>query len=182
MNRLAKCAAAVAAMLTLSAADSTPPILGPYSAAFNFPADFVGTPDTRPTTWGRAGSATNPVVFYPPAGYRVRILELVGNYMAWARGVYEPGNHVGTSWGILTTAARGSSRVPLAADDCFAWLQYGLSNGEINQPFTLDTHVGGLLEADNTMQVVLAVYLNDQPISVHQETTFIAKYQFEPVQ
>src|SRR5579872_5760860 len=129
-------------------------ILGPYSDAFNFPGDFTGTPDSRPSTWGLAGSQTSaPVVFNPPAGYRVRILKLEGNYMAWARQAYAPGNHVGTSWGILTTAPGGSSRVNFAADNCFVWLEYGLSNGEVNQPFVIDTRAGGLLEPDNSMLV-----------------------------
>jgi hypothetical protein len=182
MNRLVKTAALLAGALMLCAASPPPQILGPYSDAFNFPADLTGTPDTRPTTWGLSTSQNGSVPFYPPAGYRVRILSLQGNYMAWARAVYAPGNHVGTSWGILTNGPVGSSRASFAADNCFVWLEYGLSNGEVNEPFKIDTSAGGLLAADNTMVIVMAVYLNDQPISVHQETTFIATYQFERIE
>ncbi len=152
-------------------------ILGPYSVAVNYPADLAGVPD--PEFWGFAGAQTDVVTFNVPPGYRVRVLHLDGNYMAWARGVYLPGKHAGTSWGIATTAAPGSTRVAYSADNCFVYLEYAISNAEVNQRFSLNTKTGGLLEPDNIMNVVLAVYLNDQPISIHAEVTGIVQFQYE---
>lgn len=156
-------------------------ILGPYSDALNMVADLTGVKDPRPAIWGLDGSQSVVVPFEDvPEGYRVRVLSLTGNYMAWARAAYRPGKHVGTSWGIKTSYPDGSLHLPqFGASNCFAYLEYGLSNGEVNQPFNIDTHVGGLLGVDNTLTFVSAVYLNDEMIPVHMETTFTMIYQFE---
>lgn len=156
-------------------------ILGPYSRVFNQPADLIGVPETRPCCWGYTASIENRYTFNPPVGYRVHILKIDGNYMAWARGVFAPGQHVGTSWGIVTSAVNDETFLPWTASNCFVYLEYALSNGEVNQPFKLDTSVGGRLPIDNSFTFVSAIYLSDAPIPIHMETTGVIIFQFEKI-
>lgn len=172
--------AIVLATSLLIAWQRPPKILGPYSSSVNYPADLTGVPDTRPGTWGLGAAQTDVIQFHPPAGYRVRVLRVYGNFMAWPRAVYAPGNHTGVSWGLTTSDPVGSPEVDAAADGCFVYEQYALGNSEVNQSFDFDTSTGGLLGADNVMNEVSAVFLNDQPIPVHSEVTFVIVYRFEP--
>lgn len=165
------------------------------SSAINYPIDLVGKPDSRPTTWGLADAAVVPNKFIVPNGYRVRILRFDGNFIAWPRGVYAPGNHVGVSWGFKSTAPDGSVHMAAivnqsagGADNCFAYQQYAIGGDrEVNQEIHLDTHVGGLLGPDHLMNGVLAIFLSEiepgkPPIDVHFELTGVLQYIFQPVQ
>jgi hypothetical protein len=179
MKQIALLALALIGLLGLGAA--TPPrgrVLGPFAVSMNYPADLTGTPDTRLGTWGLAGAQTTSVQFHPPAGYRVRLLHVRGNYMAWARGTYQAGQHAGVSWGLTTSAPVGSTLVDDAAEGCQVYLQYAVGNGEVNEPFDIAIP-NGLLGSDNVMDEVNAIFLNDEAIAIHAETTFILEFQFE---
>jgi hypothetical protein len=154
----------------------------PCSASVNVPYDAEGTPDTRPGTWGNAAALQVPMQFANvPSGYRVRLLRLYGDHIAWVHGPVQPGTHAGILWGIFSTAVHlGSANVPYGNDACMIYHQGSVSTGDFVQSFDNDVHPGGLLEPDNTMILQLAVFENETGSSVHQEITFVLVYDFEP--
>lgn len=161
------------------------PVLGPYSAATNLTFDSAGKPDTRAGTWGSADYVDFPIKFHPPDGYRVRVLRAYGDFIAFPKqGVVPQGTYSEASWGLMTTAPGGSSRVDASADDCFLWRQTLVTSGVPfgHESFNDDVHVGGLLEPDNLMIWRLAVSINTTGLVIHLEPTFVFVYQFELVQ
>ncbi len=159
-------------------AASTPPaILGPYSASTNHADDIEGTPDTRPATWGKAGYNVHTFQFHPPPGYRVRILRVYGDLSVFVRNP-DRSKCAGVLWGLQSTAPEGSVRMSPAADNTFLYIQDATCGDARRAPVDFDTHVGGLLQADNVLYSKVAVYLNDGG-SVHLEPTMTIQYAFE---
>ncbi|HZT29594.1 MAG TPA: hypothetical protein VFA33_06925 [Bryobacteraceae bacterium] len=162
-------------------------VLGPFSAATNFSLDLEGSPDTRPGTWGDAGSATDTIQFENvPAGNSVRILRVYGDFIAWPKGFVPnygvgpaEGNYAAVSWGLLTTAPGGSQRVNPAADNAMVWIQQAVRVDPVRAPFDFDTSAGGLLQPDNKLQSQMAVFLNTIGLPIHMEATFVIVYQYE---
>lgn len=163
-------------------------ITAPCSAALNQAYDLIGTPDSRPYTWGLAGASSGNIQFVPPAGYRTRILRVYGDLVFWPRGTPAIdagdkviGNAVGVLLGLSTTAPDGSSKVKGAgaSDNCFLYIQDASKGQERRAPFDFDTHIGGLLESDNVMVVKVAVWLNSLGLAIHIEPTAVVVYQFE---
>lgn len=164
------------------------PIKQPCSTAFNFSYDLMGTQDSRPGTWGTAGSQVYKLTFKVPSGYRVRILHVYGDFVFWPRGTPAPdandnivGHAVGILFGLSSTAADGSAWVEGggASDGCMLYLQ-GSSKGEKDRlAFDIDTHVGGLLEPDGVLVVKAAVWLNTLQLAVHAEPSGVIVFQFE---
>jgi hypothetical protein len=163
-------------------------ILGPFSASTNFAVDILGTPDTRPGTWGDQGVAQNITQFNPPSGYGTRILRVYGDFIAWPKG-FVPTQYPATSpteayyagvlWGLTTTAPGGSTRMVPGADDCMIYLQQGVRLDPVRAPFDSDVHLGGLLQPDNKLVSTMAVWLNTLGIPLHLEATFVCCYQWE---
>src|ERR1039457_5902953 len=79
-----------------------------YSASANFAADLAGEPDTRPGTWGNAGVAVWTIQFSLPAGYRVHVLRVYGDFLIWPRGHVQDGTYSGALFGQLTSSGEGS--------------------------------------------------------------------------
>lgn len=166
-------------------------ITKPCSAAFNFAYDLVGTPDSRPGTWGSAGAQTSPLKIKAPIGYRVRVLRVYGDLTWWPRGTPEPdgtdkvvGKAAGVLLGLSSTAPDGSELVEGggASDNCFLYIQ-DASKGEARRAhFDYDTHVGGLLEEDGVINVKFAVWLNTLDLCVHGEPSMVVEFQWEKVQ
>jgi hypothetical protein len=157
-------------------------VLGPYSTALNFSVDLMGTPDTRPATWGSAAAAQNVTHFHPPAGYRVRILRVYGDFIAWPKeGILAPGAYSEVGWGLKSTAPDGSTRVDNAYDNTFVWLQNAIlpANPSVRASFDLTVKDGGLLEADNALVSQSFVAINTSGLVIHEEPTFTIIYQFE---
>ena len=150
-----------------------------FSAAANFSADILGTPDSRPNTWGRAGVAEWKMRFDPPAGYRVRILRVYGDFLVWPKGKVEDGKFAGALFGLMTTAREGSSRVWPAADNTMLYVQVATGGQPARAAFDHDVSSGGLLELDNVLVVRVAVWLNDTEREIHCEPTFVVVYKFE---
>lgn len=153
------------------------PVLGPYSAATNHSDDILGTPDTRPSTWGTAGYSVHELKFHPPHGYRTRILRVYGDVQGWVRK-NPSGNCAGVLWGLTTTAKDGSERVSPAADNTFLYVQDAICE---RRPFRapVDYKIDRLLEADNILISKVAVWLNETGEPVHIEPSFVVVYQFE---
>lgn len=157
--------------------------------AGNYAFDLMGTADDRPDTWGTAASQMKPITFHAPAGYRVRVLRVYGDFVMWPRGSVRQdpkdnviGKAVGALFGLKTSAADGSVMVEGAgaSDNCFLYVQTA-SKGETQRAsFDFDTHVGGLLEADGVIQVIVATWLNSTGLAIHLEPTITVIYQLEP--
>jgi hypothetical protein len=147
------------------------------------PYDTQGTPDTRANTWGYAAAQQIPFQFANvPQGYRVRILRLYGDHVAWVHGPVQPATHSGVLWGIYSSAVHlGSANVPYGDDACFIYHQGAVSTGDFTQYFDNDVHAGGLLQDDNTMILQMAVFENETGSPIHQEITFVLVYDYEPV-
>lgn len=163
-------------------------ITKPCSLAANYAYDIIGTPDNRPDTWGTAEGATKPIVFSPPPGYRVRILRAQGDFVTWPRGVpgVDPtdkvvGTAVGVLFGLSSTTPDGSSQAQggAASDNCFLYIQDASKGEKTRAPFDYDTHVGGLLMADNTLSVRVAVWLNTTGLAIHMEPSLVLIFQYE---
>src|SRR5258708_31831294 len=81
----------------------------------NVASDQQGIPDTRPGTWGNAGSVQVPMVFTNvPSGKRVRIMRVYGDFVAWAHG----NTAAASNAGVLTSLAASSVRAsPFVVND-----------------------------------------------------------------
>ncbi|MCU1327595.1 MAG: hypothetical protein JWN34_2965 [Bryobacterales bacterium] len=157
-------------------------ILGPYSTAVNFAIALAGTPDTRPGTWGNAGFAQNLTKFTPPAGRRVRILRVYGDFIAFCKsGTPAVGTTCEVGWGLKTTAPDGSVRLSNGYDNSFIWLQNIItaSRTSCRAEFDHEVSTGGLLQPDHTMISQAFVALNTTGLTIHMEPTFTCVYQFE---
>jgi hypothetical protein len=151
------------------------------SATVNIPFDTAGVPD--PIYWGNGGYLDVPFQFSNvPAGYRVRIMRLYGDHIAWAHNAGTPmptNSHAGVLWGIWSTASHNPP-FQYSANFCFVYHQGALSSsGDFNQYFDTDVSPGGLLAADNAFIVQLAIFLSDIGVSIHQELTTAVVYHFE---
>lgn len=161
--------------------------LGPYSAASNFSVDLMGVADTRTSTWGNAAAYTWNMPFHPPAGYRVRILRLRGDLVAWPKvlpgGTPAPAGMVsGVLLAFATTAPGGSSRCDYCSDGCMLYIQDALGALPVRAAYDQDTSAGGLLEPDNILNVTVSSWLNVTGKYIHLEPTFVVTYRFEPAQ
>jgi hypothetical protein len=163
-------------------------ITAPCSTAFNFSYDLLGTPDSRPGTWGAAQSSSYRMTFKVPSGYRVRILRVYGDFIFWPRGTPLPdagdnviGHAVGVLFGLSSSAPDGSSMVEGggASDNCFLYIQDSSKGEKSRAPFDYDTHIGGLLEQDGVLVVKAAVWLNSTGLAVHLEPSAVIQFQYE---
>jgi hypothetical protein len=158
--------------------------LGPYSTALNFSVNLLGTPDTRPGTWGTADFAQNIATFSPPAEHLVRILRVYGDFIGWPEsGVPPSGSSCEIGWGLKSTKPDGSARISVGYDNSFVWLQNVITSisPACRAAFDHDVGTGGLLESDNKMVSQTFVALNTTGLTIHMEPTFVVVYQFEPV-
>jgi hypothetical protein len=160
-------------------------ILGPYSASANFTADLFGPVDTRPGCWGNAESATWELEFYPPPGYRVRILAIDGDLVAWPKVLPEDdpvaeGTYAGVLLGFQVAGPDGSVRCDYCADNTMVYVQSALDSHPAVRSFSRNTAAAGLLAADNKLYIKVASWLNTFGLPVHLEPTFDVLYQFEP--
>lgn len=149
------------------------------SIATNFSTDLKGEPDNRENTWGDAGAYTHKLTFRPPAGCRVRIIKVYGDFLIWPIGKVEPGKFAGALLGLQNTGYEGSAYADLAADNTFLYIQTATSGGAARAAFDYDTTSGGLLGRDHVMLVKMAVWLNDTGLKIHMEPSFVAVFQYE---
>lgn len=175
------------AALILPAAAAALPILGPYNAANNFATNTYGPVDTRPETWGNAQAVSWPVKFTVPPGYRVRVLKITGDLVAWplvlpGDAPVKDGAYAGVLVGFQTTAKEGSDKCSPCADNTFVYVQGALQNGAaVRIPFSQTVDAGGILDSDNIMVVKAASWLNTTGKPIHMEVTYTMTYQYEPI-
>ena len=156
-----------------------------HQASANFSVDLLGVKDTRQQTWGYTGSAEWNVVFSPPSGYRVRILHVAGDLVAWPRILpgevpIPAGHYAGVLLALHTTAPEGSQWCTPCADNTFLYRQLAIDAEPGRISFDADVSVGGLLGADNIAVVKVADWLNTEG-TVHIEPTLNWVFRFEAV-
>lgn len=151
----------------------------PCSVSSNFSADILGDPDTRADTWGRAGATAHRVTFRPPAGYRVRVLRVYGDFLIWPMGKVEPGRFAGALWGLTTTGPDGSIHADWAADNTMIYVQVATGGQPARAPVNFKTEDGGLLGPDHVLVSKMAVWLNDTGLKIHMEPSFTVVFRYE---
>lgn len=179
---------ALAGMLVSAASEPKKLVLGPYSTAVNISLDLKSDVDTQPTTWGGASSYASKVEFHPPAGYRVRVIRVYGDFVAWPKAGEIIGDaRLEVGFGLKTTAPDGSSRVTYPGytatpyDNSFLWVQDGLDSKQQTQRIAIDcsTFAGGLLAGDNLLLAQSFIALDTTGLLIHLEPTIVVVYQFE---
>ena len=155
-----------------------------FSASANFSADLMGPADTREGTYGNAEAVNWRMTFRPPAGYRVRIVELRGDLIAWPRVLsgeapVPDGAYAGVLLGFQTTSSQNSGRCDYCADNTMLYIQVGLDAHPVRAPFSEKILSGNLLESDNVLVIGVASWLNTTGRKIHIEPTFTVTYRFE---
>ena len=173
---------------TLAAEPHPPTLLGPYTATSNFADDLLGTPDTRPNTWGTAGVAEHILTFNPPEGYRVRILSIRGDFVLWpttmgvSPAITPEGTFMGALSSALTSGPDGSTRADFLADNALFYVQLATERRAVRASIE-GSFIGvknTLLPPDHKLRFFHAVWLNDTGLKAHMETTLSQiVYQFE---
>lgn len=171
-----------------------PPYLAPQimtyvSPSGNTTVDLFGPADSRPGPWGHAADASWAIVFNPPAGQQVRIYRLMGDFSGMPTHPTPvpivPNALAGVLMAFATTAPDGSVNCPIyCADNTKMYRQVFIADGQtFNSPFDYDyfNYGGFLLEADNTLTLKVATFLNTIGL-VHMEPTYTITYRFEPIQ
>lgn len=160
-----------------------------YYETGNFSYDLVGTPDTRPGTWGRASAQYSEYTFTDiPSDEdgnlisQVRILKITGDVTAWwttrGRGRAWPGYgyHTGVL-GAITVVPRsdGSTRAYPSADDTLVYVQGVLGfQGDVRIPIEVefDERVVNSVLPYGKLWFKAADYLNTTRFGTHVEITF----------
>lgn len=139
----------------------------------------TGVPDTRPGTWGTTDTSIFSYTFTNvPSGYRVQVLRTYGDNVAWIQGNPQSNSHAGVLFS-MSSSTGNSSDVTNGNSSCFLYHEGALSsNGTLTDPFDNVTADGGVLGSDNTIQVKLAMFLNDTGAAVFQDVTFVVVYRF----
>lgn len=153
----------------------------------NLASDQQGVPDSRPGTWGSAGNVDVPMVFVNvPAGKRVRVMRVYGDFVAWPHGSIVADSNAGVLASLFATSVGASPFVANTtppdlpgARGCFMYIQGGVAVTPFRAPIDFDTSANGLLDADNKMWFRHAVYLNTTGVKIHMETTLIVVFQYE---
>jgi hypothetical protein len=157
-------------------------ITAPCVRTVNFSWDSAGKPDSRPGAWGNADATTASITWTAvPAGYRVQVTRVDGDEIAAFHGGAPPPGTTGyVLVGLTNTTPFGDPAFTMpTALGCFLYYQAPVPVGRI--PIGLDTSAGGLLNADNTMIVKQAQFLNDTGLSIHTEVTLVFQYLYVAV-
>jgi hypothetical protein len=177
--RLFLCCALIA--LNVTAQDL---LIKPFSSAANFSADLLGPIDTRGACcWGNADFTEWSITFRPPAGYRVRILALHGDLVAWPRVLpgqpaVPPGSYAGVLLAFRSSAQPHSDNCDLCDDPTMLYLQGATHSEPTRVPFD-QTDLSALLEPDNKLIVRVASWPNTTGYPIHIEPTFTVRYRYE---
>jgi len=165
------------------------PTLGPFQSTSNISADITGVPDTRLGGWGLHQSDPVRLKITAPAGYRVRILEVVGDLVAWPKaGTLRGDQYAEVGWGLNTSLNDGSRFMSypddpgaIAYDNCMIWVQDSLvaSRGSVRVAF--DRKFSTLLDENGILYSQPFVALNTSGLQIHLEPTVSITYRFEKV-
>ncbi len=168
----------------------------PHWVSGNFPRDLYGPVDARmvgqscnvgPCIWGHADAAVLPIQFQVPAGYRVRIVALRGDLVAWIKTLpgdplAPAGSAAGVLGGFQTTSSLAGTAVPACLPCAAGNPLYVQAVVTERQPgaragFNYDG-IGLVLDGDNVLHAKIAVWL-DTAGPVHVELTYVIGYMLE---
>jgi len=170
-------------------------LFGPHTVSGNFPRDLCGPVDNRMAgqscgsgscVWGTAEAQTLPITFHSPAGYRVRLLRLRGDLVAWIKTL--PGDPApalrsaaGVLLGFSTSADGGSSSCDYCADNTPLYIQDAVMDSmpKTRAPFDY-ADVGFTLPADNVLLLKIASWLNSTGDAIHVEATYTIQFDYVP--
>ena len=165
-----------------------PRTLGPFQTTLNHSIDVTGKPDQRPTSWGLSQPVPIRLKIAAPAGFRVRILRVAGDLVAWPKaGTLTGARYAEVGWGLNTSLNDGSKYVSyaddpaaMAFDNSCAWVQDSLTatHGSSRISFDRDVSACGVLK-DGAFISQAFVALNTSGLEIHLEPTFTLTYQFE---
>lgn len=181
--------------------------VGPFTVSGNFPGDLYGATDTRmagqmcaagPCIWGHADYAVLPITFHPPAGYRVRILALRGDLVAWIKTMAgDPPTPLESASGVLASfqttsslnasaggsGAEASTQCDYCCDGAPLYIQDFVSEKQpkTRAPYNY-TGVTLLLDADNVLNAKIASWLNSTTKPIHVELTYTIQFRYEHIQ
>lgn len=171
----------------------------PIHVGGNFSRDLFGAVDTRPNTWGRADADTLPIQFNPPPGYKVNILALRGDLIAFPKidkpapvpvvtplpvaPLIAPNRYAGVLMGFSLTGPEGSKLCTWCADGTIVYIQDSISTAKdtTRAGFNYDK-LDVTLGPDNTLQLKLAAWLNTMEVPIHVEGSWTADLEFVPVE
>jgi len=146
----------------------------------NFADDLIGTPDTRPGTWGTAGVAYHELRFHPPDGCAVKLLSISGDLLAWTRN-WSYGK-AGVLVGIHRTLWGGKNPwapCDYCTEDVILYRQLGVDGLRAHTTeFDRRFKRGVLVGPDNCLKFKHAVWLNETGQLVHIETTWTIEFQW----
>lgn len=170
----------LAVLTGIEAQTVSPCMLSPCAFSINYPFDSAGVKDTRPGTWGTAAFDDGKVQFLNvPAGYRVRIVRVYGDFVAWPHGSVKGGKFSGILFGLLATNNGASPYAALSASGCPLYLQHVIGANGARGSFDVRTDTAGLLAADNILLIRRAIFMNELGASVHLEPSMIVEFKYE---
>ncbi len=173
----------------------------PCQVATNVADRITGKVDLRPNQFGLAEAVVHDTEFFPPPGYRTRIVKLHGDFIGWfvekgifgelftmqfdpTKGLYRSQVRkysVGLLTSLRHTGPEGSAHGWPVADNAMVYRQHVLDRW--NTTARLDFSepiVNGLLQPDNVLRIVHAVFNNTSNKQVQMETTVQIQFVFEP--
>lgn len=152
-------------------------IAGQFSGTFEWIDEGgTSTPD------GTEGFTTKQwAIQEVPAGKRVRLLRIYGNWTAWPLGVVPAGTYAGILFSVTASSYGQSPFVGtgLGATNNSLFLQSAVNQEPVAVPFDLDISAAGLLEPDNIMMHTLAIFWNQTGLQVQQEVQFVVEFGYE---
>ena len=166
-----------------------------HTVSGNFPRDLYGPVDNRmagcvvvgPCIWGNADYATATIQFYPPTGYRVKILCIRGDLISWIKTLpgdqpTPPESKAGTLAGFEPPASTGSAQCNYCADNVPVYIQDTVSekHPDSRAPYNYD-NVDLMLGPENQLVAKIAEFLNTTTKAIHLEITYTIKFCYVPV-
>ena len=89
-----------------------PRTMGPFQTTLNHSIDVTGKPDKRPTSWGLSQAVPIRLKVTAPTGFRVRILRVAGDLVAWPKaGTMTGAQYAEVGWGLNTSLNDGSKYI-----------------------------------------------------------------------
>lgn len=174
----------------------------PCQVATNVADRLAGEVDLRPNQFGLAGVVTHNIEFYPPEGFRTRVVRIHGDFTAlfvgkgeleetmvvrfdpniWAYKVSRRVYQAGVLVSFQNTGPEGSRHGFPLADNAMIYRQDTLDQSSTRIRFDYSEDIiNGLLRPDNILRIVQSVFNNTSGRVIQMETTPQIQFIFEPI-
>ena len=151
-----------------------------HAISGNFSSDQVGTQDTRQYTWGKAAAEIKVLTFDKvPAGCRVELVKMTGDFIGYALGAVPAGTQAGVLIGVSRSGAglAGSHFADFAADGVYVYRQATVDSQSARLAIN-DTFVDSVLNEDNVVWFKIASWLNNTGLTIHMEVSFVLQFHY----